>query len=476
MASIISQAETNISLALTEANSKVKNLLSPSGAVGATVDDILTAASDVALVANTANAILSDFLSPTNDPIQTSFSNGQPYAGTFITAPTVLLTPLSLASQLVSSSTSALSLLACGQIEALAERVGFAILNDLGLAQAMSFLFNEVSTIANLAFSIALDVECICGCTEVTPFYYPANDTSVTYAIPSITPNPNTENLSAFVSTISSSFPNTPAIGAIAESVWVDGYGVSVGTGGTPISGVPQNIDNGVYNDINNSVAGLIPGSNPVVLVDYSYQQNLLNTVLALAIDNGLIATITELLASDMATAVSIQVILNRLGSVAARGDTALFLALITALGATNIPNKTVLVSNLIASLQPTDLPSNTSSNGLGTTTGSISSNGTSTAGTTGSSGIGSVIFMIGSTTINTSTNAKTLAELVSDINAILILLGLTIQEVFSQSTCDSVFCSQSLLNVKRMSAANQTVLEALMPPTTVQMAQMFAA
>lgn len=428
-----------------------KALLSASGVVSATVGDILAAASDVQTIENTANSVLSAFVSAINDPIQTSFSQGQQYSGTFITAPTVQLTPLSLTTTALSTSTEALSQLSCAQIEALAARTGIDIISDTDLAEATAFLFNELSTIASLAFSIALDDSCICGCTAVTSTTTTTEDTTeTTYTIPSITTTADQTTQTALASFISStigSFPNTPSFTAVATSVWVEGLSVSTDTSGSVISGVPQTLSNATYTDISTQTTALVPSSTPVTLIDYSTQQNLLNTTLALAIDNGLTETVTDLMGSSLVTPVSTQVIKNRLGSVAARGDTTMFNTLVNILGASNVANQQSLLSTLIGSLTPTDLTTDSNS----------------------------TVFYAGGSVITTNTNQKTLAELIADVNTVLTTLDLTIEEVFSQNTCSSVFCSQSLLNIPLMLTANQTVLSSLFSSTTVQMANMFS-
>ena len=103
------------------AGKKVVNLLSPGGATGAAVSDILKAAGSVVQLVNTAEAALATFKTHTNDPITSAFSSGQPYGGTFITSPIVSqITPASL-DQSSSSTTQNLSQISQQQQTALSE-------------------------------------------------------------------------------------------------------------------------------------------------------------------------------------------------------------------------------------------------------------------------------------------------------------------------------------------------------------------
>jgi hypothetical protein len=427
-------------LSLAAAQGQVAALLSPNGVVGSAVTDILAAADTAVAIADTANAVLSDFKAIMNDPIQISFSEGQPYSGTFITAPTVALMPLSLSLSSLASSTIGVALLSAAQIAVLAARTGIDILNDVDLATAMASLFTEYTS--NVSVSFSIDLTDSSGFAAVTY----ADTTDEEYAVPVISINP-TENLTYFVASISSSFPNTPGIAGVAASVWVDGLGISVSISGETVPGVPYGIDSGVYADITSQALSLVPTATPVALVDYSYQQNYLNVVVALSIDNGLVDTFNQLMGSSMVTAVTTQVIINRLGSVAARGDTSMLLAMITVIGPSNVPNSLALQSSLITALQPTDV----------TTT------------------YKNPTFTAAGVTLTTNANAKDLAGTVTDVQAIGTALGTTIQNVFSQNTCSSEFCSQQLWNVPMMKAANQTILAALADPTTIKMANMFS-
>lgn len=447
----IINAESNIALGLAEAASKVNQLLSPSGAIGSAVGDILDAASDVALIEETAIAALSNVQSFINDPIQVSFSNGQPYSGAFITAPTAQLMPMTLSPLTLAASTLALAALTCEEIAALAARVGFAILTDVDLALALAAQFEDLISILKSGFSINLLLECLCGCEDVESYSYPTLDNTQYYYIPACTTfiqDPNA--LTSFVSTISSSFPNTPGISGIATSVWVEGLGVACNADGTPIAGIPSDIDAGTYNDIANSLLGLAPSTTIATTVDYSHQQNLLNVTVALAIDNGLATIFTNLMTNGMVTLATTQVILNRLGSTAARGDTTMFLAMVTALGPANAPPDILaLLAALIA--------------------GAKASNATNTNSTAPQK------FYAGGVLITTNTNTQTVTQIVDNINAILTLLGLTIQQVFNQSTCNSIICSSSLWNVHAIQAVSGPVMEALIDPVTVKMAKMFS-
>lgn len=443
-----SSLTTDLALAL--AASKTASLLAPSGVVSAGVSDLLAAATDVTAIANTANAVLADFLAPITDPIQVAFSQGQPYSGTFITSPTTTLVPLALTTPTTTASTSALSALTCEQISALEARIGSLIATDADLASAMASLFSEFSTIQTLAFSIALDLACPCGCDEFTAVTTATSTiVSYTYSIASITSTLTAsaaDGLSDFISAIASIYPNTLGIAGVAASVYTSNLGLSVSSSGSTIAGIPQNIAAGIYNDITTNAANLQPTLTPVAVTDYSYQQNLLNTTVALSIDNGLVDTFTGLMTSSMVTPVTTQVILNRLGSVAARGDTAMFLAMAQQLGTTNVPNAASLLATLTASANPTDQARS----------------------------LPNIQFIAGGLPIVTNTNIKSLSGIASDLTAIQTALGLTTQNVFTQNTCDSVFCSQSLWNVNLMKAASPAVLSSLMDPTTVAMANMF--
>lgn len=430
-----------ISLSIASAQSRVSSLLSPSGIIGNAVSDILTVASDIASIENTANAALSSFISPTSDPIQSSFSRGQPYSGTFITSPTVNLIPISLIDQALSSSTIGVALLSAVQIAALVARTGIDIVNDVDLANAMASIFTEFSNNRQLAFSVDLTN------TQGFDTYNYTTPVDNSYYIPLLTESPNTEDLIYFITSIAGMFSNTPGIEGVVASVWVDGLGISVTSNGTSAVDVPQNINNGLYTDITGSATGLIPTSTPIALVDYSYQQNLLNTTLALAIDNGLVSTVNDIMTSPLVTPVSYQIIKNRLQSVVLRGDTSMTIALINQLGPTNVPDPKQLISTLMQYLFPNDVLNSKSS---------------------------TTVFYANNTKITTNVSSKSLAELIADITSILTTLGITIEQVFSQNTCNSIFCSQSLLNVPMMKSANQQVIEALFTKSTVQMANMF--
>jgi hypothetical protein len=424
------------------AGSRVVNLLSPVGAVGAAVGDILAAAGSVVNFVNTANAALTTLVTPINDPIGTSFSAGQPYGGTFITSPTVTqLTPVNF-SQSLNTSTQSLSQLSPAQQIALSAQTGVMLLTDADLAVAMATVFSLTQANFKLAFSINLAA----STTVITPPVFTSITTAPTVAIAPLTATPNMTALSAFVAQVSSAFPNITGIEGVAASVWVDGLGVTVGSTGAAIVGVPADISSGSYNDITTAASGLIPGLIPVTVVDYSYQQNQFNLVTALAIDHGLSATLTALMATSMVTDATLQVIKNRLNSVAQLGDAAMLDTMFTILGANNIPNAPALLTNLLVNLNPSDQAT------------------TSVAPTITASGI----------TLDTATPSLSTSSLLTYINSMLSLVGTTIQTLCTQNTCNSIFCSQSLLNIPMIKKINLALITSLLGQSTVQLAYMF--
>lgn len=421
------------------AGGRVANLLSPGGATSAAVGDILAAAGSVVQLVNTVDAALASFISPINDPIGSSFSSGQPYGGTFITSPTITqLTPVNF-NQSSSSSTQNLSQLSRAQQTALSARTGVSLTTDADLAAAMATLFSQAQVNFKLAFSIDLK-----NTAAIIPPSPATTAPTTTVAIPPLTPRPNIKALSDFISQVIGSFPNTPGIEGVAASIWVDGLGISVSATGTPIAGIPSGISNGIYADITGS-AHSVTGSTPVTIVDYSQQQNRFNLVVALAIDNGLSGTLTSLLGTSMTSPVTIQVIKNRLSSVAQRGDAAMLSTMFTALGVHNIPNAVVLLSSLLMSLNPSDHP--------GKTPPTITASGI---------------------VLTTTTPPLPMTALLSFIEAMLTLVGTTIGAICSQNTCDSVFCSQPLLNVDMIKSINRKVITSLLGSVVVDMACMF--
>ena len=467
LSSVESQA-----LSALELGGSVANLLSPGGAAGAAVGDILAAASDAFSLVNTANAALANFATPPNDPIAAAFSGGQPYPGAFITSPQITqLTPVNF-SQALASSTQALSQLSTAQQTALSAQTGVTLNTDADLASAMSVVFAQTQNNRQLAFSINLNdtaaitpvasttitsgtrgttpreiISTTGGTTTVSTTGTPSA-TPVAITIPPLTVSPNMTNLSAFVSQISGSFPNTPGVSGVAASIWVDGLGVSVNASGTPIMGVPVGIGTGLLSDISTAAINAVPTIPPVIVVDYSVQQNQFNLVVALSIDNGLTTTITSLMASPLVTPATYQVIKNRLLSVAQRGDAAMLATLFTILGPTDTPNEIVLLTVLLSNLQPIDQP-----------------NATIATPTITASGI----------TITTTSNALTTAQIIADVNTMLTFLDLTITEICSQNTCNEIVNGQSLLNSIIIADFNQPVIENLLGTTTVQMAMMLA-
>lgn len=423
------------------AGGRVANLLSPSGATNAAVKDILAAAGDVVSLVNTANAVLSTFTSPINDPIGSTFSQGQPYGGTFITSPTITqLTPVDFSS-LASASTQVLSLLSLAQQAALSAQTGITLTTDADLAAAMALQFSQIQSNYKLSFSINLADD-----SAITPAV--SSDTTTpttTVAIQPLTLQPNVTALSNFVSQISGSFPNTPGVAGVAASIWVDGLGVSVSPTGSPISGVPSGIDSGVYSDITNASSG-ITSTPSISVVDYSYQQNQFNFVVALAIDNGLTETLSSLLTTSMKTPATTQVIKNRLQSVAQRGDAAMLNSMLTSLGTNNIPNPIALMTTLLLNLNPSDQTTNTTP--LNITASGIQ--------------------------LTTTTTPMTTSELLSYIEAMLALVGTTINDICTQNTCNDVFCGQRLLNVSMIKGINKQIIEELLDTATVEMAYMF--
>ena len=438
------------------AGQRTVNLLSAAGATTTAVSDILAAAGSVVNFVNTANAALTKLNTPMNDPIGSSFSTGQPYGGTFITSPTITqLTPVNF-SQVLNSSTSTLSKLSLAQQSALAAKVVdiqskvitagvnqiVGLANDADLAAAMAVMFSDIQSNLKLAFSIDLT-----DSSSIIP-YIPniITDAALTIAILPLTLQPDMIALSSFIANVAQAFPNIIGIAGVAASIWVDGLGVSVDSGGNPISGVPTDIVNTIYNDITTAANILTPSHPAVTIVDYSYQQNQFNLVVALAIDNGLSATISTLMETSLVTPATFQVIKNRLSSVAARGDATTLHTLFTILGSSAIPNATALVNLLLNSLKPSDQIDTT---------------------------IAPVITASGITLTTTTPHITTTAAL-SHISSMLTLIGTTIHDICIQNTCDSILCSQNLLNVQTIKTANRSIITTLLDQSTVDMAYMF--
>lgn len=420
---------------------RVVNMLTPGGAARSSVGDILAAATNVVQFVNTANAALSNFRTFTNDPITTSFSTGQPYPGAFITSPTVTqLTPVNF-SQLLSATTQTLSQLSAAQQAAITGRTGVILTTDADLATAMASMFNQLQSNSTLAFSVDL-----ANTTSFVPITPQIVTTPTTISIPPLTMSPDMVALSNFVSSISASFPNTPGIEGVAASVWVGNLGVSVSDTGVPYAGVPSSISSGLYNDITTLAGTFAPSTTPITIVDYSFQQNQFNVLVAAAIDNGLSSTLSTLMATPLATTVTTQVIKNRLSSVALRGDASMLSVLFTTLGVNDIPNAHSLLAMLLGNLQPSDQVS-------GKSTPKVTASGIP---------------------LTTTTTSMTTAQMIVTIQAMLTQTGVTIQQICSQNTCNSVFCSQNLLNIPLIKSINTKVIEALLDTTTVQMALMF--
>ncbi|CAK9254159.1 unnamed protein product [Sphagnum jensenii] len=449
------------------AGGQVVNLLSPSGATKAAVGDILAAAGDIVSLINTADATLASFTGLLRDPIAASFSTGQPYAGAFITAPTVSqIVPVDFSSAL-SVSTTALSLLSDTQQAVLSAQTGVTLVSDADLATAMATVFSNVQSDFKLAFSI--DLATVTP-TAIAPTI--AASTTLTISIPPLTVSPNITALSNFITASTASFPNVIGLAGVAASIWVDGLGVSVSSTGTPVSGVPAEIDSGVYGDIMTAANTIQTPTTPITVVDYSYQQNQYNLVMAMAIDNGVTAGVTNLLTSPLMTAATTQLIKNRLSSVVQRGDLVMLNTLISALGANNVPNGAGLITSVLTNIQPTDQTPTVTPSVI--TTGGAT-NGTATSvSTSQTSSVTPPIVTASGITIGTTTNFMTIAEAITQIEAALTALGLTIATICSQNTCGVTFSSQALLNTTLMQQFNQPILKALLDPTTVEMAMMF--
>lgn len=418
------------------------SLLSPGGATNAAVSDILSAAGSVVQFINTANAVLTTLTSPSNDPIAASFSTGQPYGGTFITSPTVTqLTPVDF-SQSLNSSTQSLSQLSPAQQTALSAQTGVTLNTDADLATAMAAVFSQAQANFKLAFTVDLK-----DTSAITPVAAAAvAPTATTVAIPPLELNPNMAALSNFVTRIAPSFSNIPGIEGVAASVWTDGLGISVGSNGSAISGIPNNLASGPYGDIS-SAAGTLTGTTPVAVVDYSFQQNQFNVVAALAIDHGLTNTLSTLMSTPLVNKATTRVITNRLASVAQRGDAAMLNTLFGILGLSGLPNIETLLTNLLYNLRPSD---QTNTIPMPTIT---------------ASGV----------TLDTASNSLTTAQLLSLINIMLLLAGSTIQQICSQNTCNSVLCSLNPINIAVIKSINRQVITALLDVPTVSMAYMFA-
>lgn len=457
-------------------------LLAPIGAATAAVGDILAAAqSTVATIANTANAALANFLAPINDPVALTFSAGQPYAGAFITTPTFTqIAPLNFSASL-SFSTQALALMSPFQIAALEINTGITIVTDANLAAAFGMMFSNVTANFTLGFSINLGVSAM---ITPIPAYIGIGTEDFTYAMMPFTPFADQLALGVFVSSIALSFPNVIGIEGVAASVWVGTLGVSVGAQGSFVSGIPPQLAPQVYTDINTAANTMVP-QTPVALVDYSYQQNYLNTVVALAIDNGLTTTFTSLLTSSMVTPVTWQVIKNRLPSVAWRGDALMLNTMVTALGVANVPYPTQLMSTLLTHTKPTDAVSQTTTDpGVGNLAGGgkiavtpLTTVTPLTGGTAPTAVIPKIpIVTVGGVTLTTTTTPQTTAQTLTAINSLLTTLNLTANTIFTQNTCTGVMCSQPILNASLIAASASGIAASLLATNTVALAKALMA
>ncbi len=493
-------ASISTQLAAIEAAARNSNLLSPAGAIGAAVGDVLAAAANIPALINTANAALSTFALPTNDPLTTAFSTGQPYGGAFITSPTITqMTPVDFSS-ILTASTSALAQLLPAQIAALAVQTGITIATDADLALAMAAVFVNVQRNLQLAFETDISLvgningtsntqaeliaDVIPGVTTQQLSFtnsagnpvvatVPISGGSVgsltltgvgavpssytTVAIPPLTLAPNLTALALFITSLLPSFPNIPGLPGVAASVWVDNLGVSVDSTGAAINGVPPMIPVGVLTDIATN-ATAVAAVTPPAPTNYAQTQNYFNTVVALAIDNGVVSMLPTLLASASTTATTRQVVQNRLPSVAQRGDSAMLSTLIGILGATAVASPLALMTTLITHANtPT-----TSSAALTTANGIVVPGG-------------GVLTLASGMPIGTNMTQVADNVLANTITTLLATLGLTNQVIFIQNTCDSVMCGLNLINVALVTKAHPASAVALLDSTTVAMAGMFA-
>lgn len=419
---------------------RVANLLAPGGAVGAAVGDILSAAGDVVKLVNTVDTTLASFTSSLNDPIKNLFSKVQPYAGTFITSPTVAqLTRIDF-SQLLSSTTNAISNIASGQLSALAGRTGISINTDADLSTAMGTLFTQTTDNLKAAFSVNLsDITSIIP-TSVT------STLSQIVSIPPLTEVPDINQLSSFVSQVSKSFPNISGIEGVAASIWSNGLGNAVDTTGNSIPGIPSNIDRGVLSDITGSISN-ITGTTLPSTTDYAFQQNKFNLTTALSVDNGLSGSLSTLLSSGNGTDETTQVIKNRLDSVAQRGDASMLGTMFTSLGQNDIPDATSHITTLLQNVAPVDYMN------------------TTTPPTIVASGI----------PITTTVTPQKSTDILNSVNTLCELGGTTINNICTQNTGNNItFGGQSLLNAPLMKSMNRGILSSLTDPTVVNMAHMF--
>lgn len=421
------------------------NLLTPVAATSAAVSDILAAAGEVVRIGDTTNAALANFNARVNDPITTSFSTGQPYGGAFITASTVSqITPVNFDRSL-SSSTQTLSRVPPAQARALSARTDVVITSDADLATAMAVVFANTAAEFKQAFSIDLTDDA--AITPVRPGASSPGVGPVVVAIPPVTLHPDLAELSAFVSQVATSFGNVEGLAGVVASVWVGGLGMSVNVFGASVTGIPKTINRGIYGDIVRS-ANDITQTAPIDIVDYGFQQNRFNLTVALAIDHGLTGTLTSLMTSSLVSPVTHQVITNRLASVASRGDAAMLATMFTLLGVTAIPDPESLLTILLGSLRPSDRET------------------AAPPPVTVASGI----------TIATTANPLTTAQLLSHITTMLTTASIPAPEIFHRNTCDSILCSQPLVNVRLVGKTPPDILATLLDPTTVRMARMFDA
>jgi hypothetical protein len=436
------------------------NLLAPSGAIKAAVGDILAAAAPVAKFVNTANAKLASLVSAINDPISISFSAGQPYGGTFITSSVVdQLTPVDFNVSL-NVSTQAVALLSAQQLLALSLRIadiqslqlslnasisvggGISISTDLNLAAALAVVFSGVQINLRLGFSVDIGVS-----TNISPLAAGVQISALTgISIAPLTVNPDINALANFVSYVSPSFPNIPGIAGVAASIWVDNLGAATNVSGATVVGIPKGITTGSYTDITGATSNYAVQPS-VNIVNFSQEQNKFNLVVALAIDHGLTTTLTQLMGASPVTPNTTLVVKTRLDSVAQRGDAAMLYTMLSLLTATDIPYPQEHIITLLTNLNPSDQPN------VSTTPPPVTASGMP---------------------IETVSNPLTTSQLITYINSILVLTGITAAQLFSRNTCTGVLCSLPLLNVGLIKRTNKIIAETLLSTTTVEMANMF--
>lgn len=481
--------------------SQISSILAPSGVNNMNVGSILSAATNIGPISNTVNAGLSTFMGSVNDPIQKAFSTGQKYAGTFITSATAVLTPLLTDLDKLFSSTIGVALLSVEQLAALVERFLIDIFTDVDLTKALVALFEEYTGNRSAGWGTDLN-----NTDSFNPYTYPTI-TSTTYPISSITYNPNPTSLINFINQYAGNYPNTRNIGGIISSVWSDGLGTSVNSDGTPIPGISSELSPGVWSDVISNANTFSP-STPITQnpINYSNISNNFNTTTAIALDNGLTGVLPNLLSSPSVNENTINVIQNRIPSIANRGDTGLIAWTVSTLGPSQIPNPQQVISGVVSNATPSDVVSsipspsvvstiNTLTNGQivnGSVTNNNNTNSTTSYNrvvfgnpanytTSTNSEVNTtyqnkvpVVYQAGGSPIDTTVPNTTLAQIINNITIITTTLGITVPQAFSQNTCNSVMCNTNLINVSLVKLADPTVLAAVMDPTTVQMAYMF--